>query len=318
MASAVVVVDFFDVGQADCSVVQLSDGSLVIIDVGTQSSTIIDFLQDHQNPIAAVVLTHNHFDHAGAMPAVVHEFKNRIGMVFMLLDADPRDEKFLKIFRPVAEAHKAGFFDVVTLDSGRLIASDPTFDVRIGAVYPTFVAGVSARTKNDHSGVVCLTIKGKTEIIWPGDLGLRELHAHCDKLEPTVLVGPHHGGPDGAKHKEAPMWVGGIAPRRAFISVGSNNQPKHPKPIYLRTLVNAQCKVICSQITRHCDPQAVARGRPILPSHGLLGLPAPRNKGVSCRGAFRLVYDGTTLQPDRWDREHRRRVDELRRPLCLP
>jgi beta-lactamase superfamily II metal-dependent hydrolase len=38
---------FWDVGQGDCSTLQLPDGSLVIIDTGPRGSPLIDWLNDH-------------------------------------------------------------------------------------------------------------------------------------------------------------------------------------------------------------------------------------------------------------------------------
>ena len=37
--------------------------------------------------------------------------------------------------------------------------------------------------------------KGKVGIIWPGDAPMQILADRCNGLAPSVMTGPHHGGP---------------------------------------------------------------------------------------------------------------------------
>jgi beta-lactamase superfamily II metal-dependent hydrolase len=316
VARALLTVDFWDVGQADCSVIELPDSSLVIIDVARKSGPLIEWLQRRTNPIRAIVLTHNHDDHAGAMPSIVHQFKQRIGTVFMLKDVDKSDAVFAKIFRPIAEAYHAGFFDVQPLDKGRRIAGDNSIGLQIEAAYPHFVGANEAKDRNEYSGIIRLRLNGATEVIWAGDTLLRLLAENCSGEEPSVLAGPHHGAPKDTDHIDATTWIRSVGSKRGFISVGSNNNHSHPKARYLQALRSQGCRVICSQITDRCDPDAAITGRPIIPSHGLLGL-SPQRKGTACRGAFRLELRNGALVADKWDSEHLRRISSLAHPQCI-
>ncbi len=316
MARVGLTVDFWDVGQADCSVVELPDSSLVIIDVGRKSSPLVEWLQRRRNRIRAIVLTHNHADHAGAMPTIVHQFKDRIGSVFMLKDIDKSDKTFQKIFRLVAEAYRAKHFDVLPLDKGRVIATDAGINLEIDAAYPHFIGLHEAKDRNEHSGIVRLRLNGRTEVIWAGDTILRMLAESCGGETPLVLAGPHHGAPHDTDDSTAASWVRSVGPRRAFISVGSTNGHSHPKAFYLQTLRSSGCKIVCSQITDRCDAKAAASRQPIIPSHGLLGLAPPRT-GTSCRGPFRLTLENGGLVPDRWDAEHLARISKLDHPQCI-
>ena len=44
-----------------------------VIDPGAESNTILDYLEDNRLKCAAVMLTHAHFDHTGALESVLEE-----------------------------------------------------------------------------------------------------------------------------------------------------------------------------------------------------------------------------------------------------
>ena len=44
-----------------------------VIDPGAESNTILDYLEDNRLKCTAVMLTHAHFDHTGALEAVLEE-----------------------------------------------------------------------------------------------------------------------------------------------------------------------------------------------------------------------------------------------------
>ena len=107
-----------------------------------------------------------------------------------------------------------------------------------------------------------------------------------------------------------------IAPIRGFISVGTVKSFSHPRQAYLKALTNSGCRTVCSEIARHCDPETVRSGTHVLQGSGALGLPANRT-GFSCRGTWRAYFRDGLLIPDQFDEEHKARVANLRRPLCV-
>ena len=44
-----------------------------VIDPGDESNLIMDYLEDNRLKCRAILLTHGHFDHVGAVPAVAEE-----------------------------------------------------------------------------------------------------------------------------------------------------------------------------------------------------------------------------------------------------
>src|SRR5260221_9134207 len=90
-------IDFWDVGQGDCSVLNFSDQTVLLIDTGGKRSPVVDWLANKPTTIHAVVLTHIDADHAGALCSILNANQSRIGAVYFF-DFNRRDEKFLRLF----------------------------------------------------------------------------------------------------------------------------------------------------------------------------------------------------------------------------
>lgn len=60
--------------ETNCYVVTNEDSlECIVIDPGDESNTILDYIEDNHLKCKAVFLTHGHFDHVMAVPAVVEE-----------------------------------------------------------------------------------------------------------------------------------------------------------------------------------------------------------------------------------------------------
>jgi beta-lactamase superfamily II metal-dependent hydrolase len=313
-------VDFWDVGQADCSVITLPNEELILIDVGTRGSPIVDWLNERRTPprIRAIVLTHNHADHAGALCSIIAEHKTRIGEIWMLADRDVSDFRENAVFRCAEEAERNRFFPIRHLTAGQVIWHDDPARIYLRAVYPSFTANVLARTPNLTSGLIVLEAQNRPLIAWPGDLDIQVVARQFRRLSPRVLNGPHHGAPSDIKHEKvaAMRATRRVAPRRAFISVGTTNKYSHPRPRYLRTLARRGCHIVCSQLTQRCEMERIAQGRHVFQGAAALGL-RPARSGISCRGAWRVTLDNGALIFDRFDAIHLTRIATLKRPQCL-
>jgi len=316
LADEKLIVDFWDVGQGDCSVVRLPDNSLVIIDVGPRTSPLIDWLQEKPRRIHSIVITHNDADHAGGLPALVKLPGLTIGTVYMLEDRNKTDEQFINIFRAVREEQKKGRFNVIRLETDRLIWESATKGLDLIAIYPSFSENIEAMKPNETSAILCLRQKGKVGIIWPGDAPMQIVAEKCNGLTPSILTGPHHGGPVDRKKKDFKTWVAAMQPERLFVSVGTKRNYNLPAPAYLSQRAGHGCRVVCSQLTKHCDNEQVNKDLPVLQTAALLGLRPPRS-GTPCRGCLRVTVSETEIITDAYDAEHQNRVEKLRRPLCL-
>lgn len=310
-------ITFWDVGQGDCSTIELPDGRFVIIDTGNRGSPLVDWLRDKPRRVHSIVITHNDADHVGALPSVLDACRD-VQHLFMLMDRPAVKEPFAKLFRRVFEGERNGLYTLTRLEVGAKIWSDDALDAQLRVVYPSMSANILATKPNATSGIICLMIGEKTELIWPGDSALDSVSATCHGSNPYFLVGPHHGAPEGYRKRAITSGhLRSVSPQRAFISVGTKNGYSHPRPKYIRLLEQAGAKVCCSQLTVACDRQRVLSvKRPVLATHGLLGLPAPRS-GFSCRGPMRLQLGPCGFVADGWDDEHQRRIESLRRPQCL-
>jgi competence protein ComEC len=310
-------VTFWDVGQGDCSTFTLPDGRLIIIDVGPRGSPLIDWLNDKPRDIHAVVLTHNDSDHVGSLPALVAAFKNRIQNFYMLVDRPTANKVFDKTFRCALEGERQRHYQIKRLEIGAVVWEDPGLHASLVALFPTMSGNVTASIPNQTSGILCLSLNGRTEIIWPGDSSLARIASVCPGTHPFVLFGPHHGGPSDYRGAAAVGAIASVGPPRGLISVGTKNQYSHPRPKYLQRLERAGCQIVCSQITSCCDRNTVIRTKiPIMATHLALGLRPPR-AGLACRGPWKLTWAGTHFESDGFDDEHLRRITALRRPQCL-
>ena len=311
-------VNFWDVGQGDCSTITLPDGRLIIIDTGPRGSPLIDWLNDHPKKIHSVVLTHNDADHAGALPALVGQFMDRIQSFYMLLDRPANDPVFDKIFRCALAGETKGYYQITRLEIGATVWCDETIEANLIPIFPNMSANVLASSPNAASGILSLCIKNQTQIIWPGDSSLARVGNVCRETKPYVLFGPHHGAPEGYRLASANTAIQAVSPANAFISVATKNKYSHPRAKYLQRLERAGCHVRCSQLTTFCDRQSVINHHPVMSSHLVLGLRPPRLKSaVACRGAWQLTWDGNQFQSDGLDDEHFDRISKLRRPQCV-
>lgn len=315
-------VDFWDVGQGDCSVITLPGNELIIIDVGPIGSPIIGWLNDRAGcAIKAIILTHNHADHIGALQAIEKLPRVTIGAVYMLADRNPASDSFRRIMRPIRDAMKSGRFVVRCLTAGQVIWEASDGSASLTVEHPDFISNIDASTPNETSGILTLALERRTVLVWPGDALLGDISAVVAGGTglPDVLHGPHHGAPQDFKTQdpETQRRLRTIGAKTCYVSVGSWNRYGHPKRKYIKALARIGCAGSCSQLTAACEPGLTSKSLPVISSHGLLGLRAP-GSGVACRGAMRFTVIDGDLVVDELDAEHRRRVlARISSPACV-
>lgn len=305
------IIDFWDVGQGDSTILRLADGKLLLIDTGPKGSPIIDWLADRPAEIFAVVITHNDEDHAGALPSLVKIPTISIQTVYMLLDREKNSSQFQNIWRPVREEENKKRLSVFGLSKDTCIWQSGGMSLKV--VYPSFSENVEANRPNETSAVLCLFHGQKIKIVWPGDAPMQVVGEKCENSLPHLLHGPHHGGPIDRKKSGFRQHVEKLKPEKVFVSVGTSNSYSLPCGDYLKLQASRGCRVVCTQLTKLCDNRMQ---RPVLQTALLLGLRSPR-RGLPCRGCMRLTVIGDSIVSDAWDEEHLNRVQRLRRPKCL-
>jgi competence protein ComEC len=311
-----IVVDFWDVGQGDASVIRPAPSRAFIIDVGPRNSPIVDWVA--QNPslfIEGIVLTHNDADHAGALAALVEAARFRIECVYFLVDRNTKDSRFVQLFSRLNAALKAGEVKrILRLEAPQVVWTDATGSVEVSVRYPAVAENIAATAPNVTSGVLTLCIESRIRIIWASDAPIEVVARECAGSNPEYMVGPHHGAPSDRANAAAAGWVAEISAQTTLISVGSANRYAHPQPSYIRNSLRCGSRIVCTQLTPLCDR---SHRRDVVKSHARLGLPQP-NSGVACRGPVRIMLlSSGDIVGDELDAEHQIEIRKLERPKCL-
>lgn len=324
------VVDFWDVGQGDCSVLRLPDGKLLIIDTGPPDSPLVEWLAGRGEKIHGLVLTHNDEDHAGCFPDLLERFAPRLERVFLLIDRNPQTKAAQRILSCALRYAKRRVFDLYNLEvdqNGVLPIygwDDGREKLIMYGVHPDFLVNLNNQLlkgpkPNTVSAVVCLDIDGKTEILWGGDAPMRTIADKCEGKRPEVMMGPHHGGPTDRKERDYPRQFDRIEPRNVFISAGTGNTYGHPVKKFIDLHAQRNRRVVCSQLV-HCDRHRVEHRKHVMRHHLELGLVPPQNgEAVTCRGPMRLEWDPEQREFLHHETHaiHLERLASLHRPYCI-
>ncbi len=317
MAGGQLVVDFWNVGQGDCSVIHLPSGEIILIDVGPIGSPIVDWFssQPHRR-IHSIVLTHNDSDHVGALTSLVDCCSGRIGTVYVMADRNVKDPRFRDLYRQTERARKTGGVqDIRRLEAPATVWSDAKSGFRLEVRYPTMSANVLASIPNMTSAILVLAADGSKSILLAGDTAIANVAAVASDTAPAYMLGPHHGGPIDRRQKGFPANLATVGPGTVVASVGSGNIYGHPCVSYIKHVRRLRATFQCTQLTKHCEKPS--RLRHVCKGAALLGLPQV-STGYSCRGTIRLTYTGTDFLPDPVaEKLHAEGIAELTRPKCL-
>lgn len=166
--------------ETNCYILAEGDRCLVI-DPGDQPGTVLSFLEDHGLTLEAVLLTHGHFDHVGAVKALACETDCRV----FLCEED--------LALPHTMTAGSLFYTDLYKDCDRLTLAGMTFDV--------------LHTPGHTPGSVCLRFGehlfsgdtlfagscGRTDFPGSDPVAMRSSLARLAQLEDAVKVYPGHG-----------------------------------------------------------------------------------------------------------------------------
>lgn len=327
-------VDFWDVGQGDCSVIHLPDGEgIIIIDTGPPTSMLPRWLADHRAlPIHSLILTHLDEDHAGCCSHILERFHPRIRNLLLVDDRERGASQAVDLLLSQAvRFHKKGKIFLSTLEARREPQPLYWFDggsgaqVILYAVYPNAAATIHNRhgrataKPNDVSGIICLDVNGKTEVIWAGDAAMQTVSRVCGKRSPLIVVGPHHGGPIKRDQNSFAPSFAQPCPENVFVSVGTKNIHNHPVKKFVQLHRDRERRVCCSELV-HCDRRRLEHKDHVLDNHLELGmLPPKEESAVTCRGPMQIRWDARTgaFVFDRFHDVHQMRLTEVAGPYCV-
>lgn len=318
-------VDFWDVGQGDCTVITRPDGKLTIIDVGPKNSPLLSWLRDcSPAQISDIVLTHNDSDHMGAMVALLADCAHRIDRIWVLRDGKrPQNQKSINdLLAALKRAHDNHGIHVAEPRQGMVLWTTGIPETRLSILFPSVFDSIGNQGRSNNGGaIVSLEHENGEAVIWPGDHTVEKTNEVNLHATVAMLTGPHHGAPEDCGRPNRRQFhepIDDLSPKRVFIHVGSKNNYSHPNPRYLARLQNLGCIVSCSGLTRWCDRRVRDRqsGEHVINGAARLGLRRTTN-GFACRGALRLEIDEQGFHEDENQEEHREAVRTLTHPHCI-
>ncbi len=239
-------VHFIDVGQGDCTLIELPDGKVALIDGGDGTArterTVLRYLNALKiDVIDHLIITHADEDHCGALDAVVRYKK--------VLNA------YLPPTLPIKDTEYAQAYAALTQEKCRLVYSSRSVAQIVGnykeykyslsflSPYQSDVDFViqngetNEDAENELSAVVYLEYQG-TGALFAGDIGVRteealmfddrELNAFdaygLDLTDTEILKVAHHG----SKYSTDRAWLEYLGLETAVISCGKGNEYGHP------------------------------------------------------------------------------------------
>lgn len=219
---AVLTAHFLDVGEADCNIIELPNGELMLIDSGEKKNAqdIINYINTlGYKKIDYVIATHPHTDHIGGLSEVINAFD--IGYIYMpkVAATSKTYENLLETIANKGLSIKSGKAGVEVLNTDAL---------KIEMLAPN---KEKYSSYNNYSIVLKITY-GATTFLYTGDAeSLSESEITGDIKSDVLKVG-HHGS-DTSSSEE---FLSRVNPKYAIISVGENNSYNHPSTTVLDRL----------------------------------------------------------------------------------
>lgn len=248
-------VHFIDVGQGDCTLVELPDDKILLIDGGndvdTSTLNVMRYLHALKvDKIDYLLVTHADVDHCGGLSTVLKQYP--VGTAFL----------------PVADEQEAGayadFFNALKTSGCSYVYANRSVDLSQGGTYPyvlRFLYPYTLHTQdgatppandNEASAVAWLDYQG-TSVLFTGDapmateeklmrddaLGLLE-PMHVQLSDTEILKVAHHGSADSTSAE----FLRYLGVEHAVISCGEDNLYGHPSTAVYSSLLAEGVEVL--------------------------------------------------------------------------
>lgn len=210
-------VQFIDVGQADCALLECG-GEYMLIDGGNRddSQLVVSFLeQQGVKELAAVVCSHAHEDHVGGLPAVLAVYPTKA------------------VYAPT-KTYSSSVFDkfVYYTDQQGLEITIPAPGDRflLGQAEIAVLGPVKSYAETNNTSIVLRVTYGQTNFLFTGDM---ETEAENDMLDywgesfdwqSDVLKVGHHCSNTSTGYR----FLNEVDPQYGVISLGKDNSYGHP------------------------------------------------------------------------------------------
>lgn len=291
-----------DVGHGNCSVLEDSEG-VVVVDAGEKGAGLVLFLLEQGiSHVDTLILSHADKDHIAGALQLMSEPAVSVGEVRLNSDAQ-KGSAIWKLLRIALEdAAQRGCSVVVGLHasmSGRFDKGD----VRVEVLAPRLadaLSGVGAHpasggprmTGNSLSAVIRLSRDGEPIALLPGDIDISGLASLVGRSQPGALtapiaVFPHHGGLPGASSPEAlrgfaQMFCRAVQPEHVVFSIGRGRHAT-PRPEIVDAIRSEldTPHIACTQLSKRCAALAIGSSHHIAPVFA-----RGRASGTCCAGSL--------------------------------
>lgn len=248
---SLVTIHYFDVGNADATLIQFSDGQTLLIDSGyyeTSDVVLEDLSEAGVTQLDAVVVTHQHADHFGAMPEILEEYPvTDFYMPSVPEDLIPTTDAFEILLESLEEE------DISAIDpvQGEIILSGDEYSVQVLSD-----ENITSSDLNDYSIVLLVTV-GSNSFLFMGDAGPISTNQIIDQgydVQSDVIRVSHHGSEDSTTQ----AWLDAVDAKVAIISCDAeNNSYGHPHQELLNLLAKNELTVFRTDMdgsmTLTCD-----------------------------------------------------------------
>lgn len=225
-------VKIMDVGQADAALIY-SNGCSAVIDAGLTSSAddiSADLKGADIKDIDALLITHLHMDHAGALAKIAMSFP--IDNLII-----PNRDSSAEAMPTVNEAEKR-----VVAEKGKVFTATEGMNFNIGEFEVTLLAYFPDATKENDRSIITMAKIGNKKFLFTGDAEkateadvlAEKLNIDCDVLK----VGHH-----GSNSSSTAAFLKAASPNYAAISVGKDNMYSHPSNKTIVALKNCGAEV---------------------------------------------------------------------------
>lgn len=290
-------VHFLDVGQAHAMVAVDADSALVVDcprNGVEQATALLNKLNLAQFDIA---VTHQDMDHCEGVQDLLERFGKRSTTLYMNPVGRPKPEKKPHV-RTVLEGILSEVEDIGASTAGAVAGTvGNTGSIGWTVLAPphrhVLETSLLADVVNRLSVVILVKIGSFTFLI-PGDIddeAAGELLDNGAELSADVFLLPHHG----AKLATIEELLAAVDPKYVVISAG--RRKTHPALETLSAAASYNCRLMCTQATRHCQPDDLA--------------------DKYCAGTIVFDLSGRSLSVDPLPALHRKRIDQLERPVCV-
>ena len=230
------IIDFLNVGKADCSVIH-DENNIIVIDGGLKTSklSVVDYIKDEiiknkNRSINLVILSHPHADHYGQLSNVLNAFKvdwfiapdckvdmlDHKGYENLLKVLDKKESKNdIKVDFLNPKTHLlSGNFENKKEESG--------YHFKIGRIKIDILGPIKKDEKNtnNNSIVLKITFMGK-KFLFTGDAEKEEerdlLNSGQDLSADVIKLGHH-----GSKTSSTKKFLQAVNPKYAVISAGDH------------------------------------------------------------------------------------------------